>query len=502
MTTPEAKAATARRPSADKKWVIGQTEKIDKYYKLGKRLGEPGQFGYAVAATHLKTKSERAVKVISKARFTRSADRQYHYEQLRAEIEVMKKLEHANVIKMFEVFETETELYIVMELCSGGELFDRIKSQGNYSEKDAAKVLRQMFEGIRYMHSKGVAHCDLKPDNFLFLSKAKDAPLKIIDFGMSKFVKRREYFQVICGTPYYVAPEVIEGKYSEHCDLWSLGVVMFVMLFGYPPFYADQEKHGDLTDEMIFKLVRKGFAVETKDGYGAHFPKAIPVSDSAKDLIGKLLNLDTAKRITATEALEHPWLTGEKASPHPLVGNVLTNLTSFTGTCKFKTAVLSLMTDYLGPDELSSLKKSFKEIDENGDGTITLAELKKAFAKGNNDLKINESELEKLLKMADIDGDGALSYDELVKTSVHRKLVAKEERLWEAFCKLDLNGDGRVSADEIAKVLGDATKAKELIAEVDVNGDGTVDYDEFIKIWVKREGDLTPALNAAPAKKA
>jgi len=391
------------------------------------------------------------------------------------------------VIKLFEVFETETELYIVMELCTGGELFDRIKSQGSYSEKDAALVLRQMFEGIKYMHSKGIAHCDLKPDNFLFLSKAKDAPLKIIDFGMSKFVKRREYFQVICGTPYYVAPEVIDGKYSEHCDLWSLGVVMFVMLFGYPPFYADQEKFGDMTDEMIFKLVKKGFSPETKDGYGPHFPKAIPVSDSAKDLLAKLLTLDIAKRLTASEALEHKWLTGESASDKPLVQSVLQNLSSFTGTCKFKTAVLSIMTDYIGADELAQLKKTFQAIDENGDGSITLAELKKALQKGNTNLKIEEKELEKLMKMADVDGDGCLSYNELVQTSVHRKLVAKEERLWDAFCKLDLNGDGKVSVDEIAKVIGDRKKAEELIAEVDQNHDGTVDYDEFISIWMKQE---------------
>lgn len=285
---------TDKKANVDNKWVIGLTDKIENHYTLGRRLGESGQFGYAVLATNKKTGENRAVKVISKSRFSRSADRSYHFQQLRAEIEVMKKMEHPNLIRMYEVFESETTLFIVMELCTGGELFDRIKARGSYSEKDAALVLRQMFSGIQYMHSKGIAHCDLKPDNFLFLSTSDAAPLKIIDFGMSKFVQRRQYFQVICGTPYYVAPEVIEGKYSEHCDLWSLGVVTFVMLFGYPPFYADTEQHGDRTDDVIFQLVCKGFQNVTKDGYGAHFPKAIPISDSAKDFISKLLTLDIA----------------------------------------------------------------------------------------------------------------------------------------------------------------------------------------------------------------
>jgi len=299
---------------------------------------------------------------------------------------------------------------------------------------------------------------------------------------MSKFVKRREYFQVICGTPYYVAPEVIDGKYSEHCDLWSLGVVMFVMLFGYPPFYAEQ-------DDAIFALVKKGFSHDTKDGFGAHFPKSIPVSDSAKDLMFKLLNLDTARRITAAEALEHPWLIGTTASATPLVATVINNLATFSAGCKFKQAVLTMMTDSLTAEELQQLKKTFAAIDENGDGSITLAELRKAFAKNASEMKgITEGDLEKLMKMGDVDGDGKLSYNELLQASVNKKLAAKEERLWEAFCKLDINKDGKVTADELSKLLGgDVSKAKEMIKEVDVDGDGIVSFDEFVEVWYRQE---------------
>jgi len=334
-----------------------------------------------------------------------------------------------------------------------------------------------------------------------------DAPLKIIDFGMSKFVKRREYFNVICGTPYYVAPEVIEGKYSEHCDLWSMGVIMFVMLFGYPPFYADQSKHGDRTDEIIFTLVKRGFAAETKAGYGPHFPAAIPCSTSAKELIALLLNLDTARRITAAEALEHSWLKGTTATDTPIAASVLASLKTFNGNNKFKAAVLNVMTDFLGPTEIAQLRATFRALDENLDGRITAAELKKAMNKpGGAELRgISEEDLVRLMSVADADGDGALSYEELLHTALNRKLMAKEERLYEAFLRFDLNGDGRVTLDEIGRALGDPSKAKELIAEVDVDGDGTVSYDEFLLLWKTKEAPplaTTAPTTAAPAKAA
>lgn len=399
----------------------------------------------------------------------------------------MKKMAHQNIIKLYDVFEDKLFLYIVMERCVGGELFARIQAQptGAYSEKEASSVLRQITEGLRYMHAKNIAHCDLKPDNFLFTETGQNADLKIIDFGMSKFAKRREYFKNICGTPYYVAPEVIDGHYTKDCDMWSLGVVMFVMLFGYPPFYADPEEHGDLADSVIFSLVKAGFKPVTTDGYGAYFPVAIPASDSAKDLIAKLLNLDPAKRLTAGEALEHPWLMGSTASSTPIVTKVINNLKTFHASCQFKQKLLTMMTeDNMTDAELEALKEVFQELDENGDGRLTSAELQKAITMQKSGLKMSQAEIKQLIDLADVNKDGALSYDELVLTSVNRRLCNKEERLWAAFCKLDLNGDGRLSPEEIEIAMGEnSAAAKRLIAEADLDGDGTVDYDEFISMW-------------------
>lgn len=212
--------AQLRLSSGD--WVLEhETDDVRKHYILGKQLGQPGQFGYALLAEHIATGQLRAVKVINKGKFTRSNDRKIHFKELRSEIDILSKMHHTNVITLWDVFETLNELFIVTELCGGGELFDRIKSQprGSYSEAAAAGVLRQICSGIAYLHEHCIAHCDLKPDNFLFVDSSPDSVLKIIDFGMSKFVKRRQYFHSLRGTPYYIAPEVIQGQYNEGCDM-------------------------------------------------------------------------------------------------------------------------------------------------------------------------------------------------------------------------------------------------------------------------------------------
>lgn len=505
----------ARNPE---EWVLNEpTPDIKDFYTFGRQLGQPGQFGRALLAEHKSTGVIRAVKVVSKLKFSRLADRRMHFSELRGEINILKNLSHPNIIQLFDVYEDASDLYIVTEMCSGGELFDRIKAQpsGAYSEKAAAKILYQICSGLKYLHKHKIVHCDLKPDNFLFVDSADDSTLKIIDFGMSKYVKRRQYFRALRGTPYYIAPEVIKGQYNEACDMWSFGVVMFVMLFGYPPFHAEN-------DNDIFNLILNGFAPIVKKGYRAHFPMAIPCSDAAKDLISKLLTMDTAKRLTAEEALEHPWLTGVSADTAPMVSEVIYNLRNFSSHSKFKQGILNLMVNTLSEVDIQKLKKFFYEIDANHDGKITVFELSQALEKsgaavvlhteGEDSSSASASssssaattpthgqqrlsggrtvaqEVERILKQADIDGDGTLSYNELVLSTVQRKLSAKEERLWHAFCKLDLNRDGQLSGNEIMQVLGESSnEACKMIEEADKNGDGKIDFDEFLDVWLAHQ---------------
>jgi calcium-dependent protein kinase len=470
MGASDSKAKTASKPAAKvnaANWVTGgkSDPPLSAKYKTIRNLGEPGQYGRAFEVMHKETKKRCAVKEINKARFSKK-----NYEQFRREMRIMKDLSHPNIIKGFEAFEDEQKLYLVMELCSGKELFDRIKAKKRYSEKDAADVLNQLLQGIEYLHHHKIAHCDLKPDNFMFETDDEHSRVKIIDFGLSKMCRPREYMSSLRGTSFYIAPEVFKGRYTYHCDMWSLGVVMFIMLFGYPPF------HG--TDAQIAQLIRRGFFNEVRPGFGPWFPAAQQISKEARDLISKLLESDPAVRLTATEALEHPWFS--VATDKPLNNVVLSQLTDFTQKCQLKTAVLQAMSMSLSNSDLEQLQASFEALDQNHDGMITIDELRIAVTETKT---MTEEQVTAMLANADVDSDGKLSYDEIVMATVQKKLMAKEDRLYNTFRQLDMDGDGTLTAEEIEQVLGAQSDIAAMIQEVDKDSNGKIEYDEFVEMF-------------------
>lgn len=499
-----AASATPEKPPVLNKmlsgFVFGPTEDINKDFALGKTYGE-SKFGKAVHGTERKTKKDYAVKIIAKAKFSRDC-----LAQFRQEVEIMEKLNHKHIIRFHKVYEDQFNLYIVMDLCTGGEMFDRIKKKP-YSEKDAAACVRSVFDALAYLHANGIAHCDLKPENFLYESDAPDAAVKMIDFGLSKYLKPRMYFTQVVGTSYYVAPDVLKHKFNEAADMWSMGVVLFVMIFGFPPFYAE-------TNAGIYKAIQKGFAPEVKRGYGAWFPEAMPVSAGAREFISKLLESDPAKRMTAEEALNHPWVKGDSASGAVLDPMVLKGLRQFTARPRLRAAILRFMSDTLSEHEVESLQKSFALMDENKDGTVTLAELKKAMsALPQGSPSVDTAEVESIMKLVDADGSGSISYEELLLSYVHKKLTAKEERLWAAFQKLDADGDGRVTLAEVETALSqthipglgqqpaspspDRPQLARMLSEVDQNKDGSLDYEEYLKcMWDEGEEASKKAVEA------
>jgi len=204
--------------------------------------------------------------------------------------------EDAQSASAFSVYEKDTNEF------KGGELLDRINKKHRYKEVEAAPIIKMLFEALFYLHEHHrVVHSNLKPDNILFVNESEASPIKIIDFGMSKVLPRLGSLRGLCGTPYYSAPEIIKGDYAHGCDCWSVGVIMFVMLFGFPPFYADRQI-------AIYRLIQKGFDAKVKRGCGPWFPKEMAISDDAKDLMAKLMESDTSKRLTAKEALQHPYI--------------------------------------------------------------------------------------------------------------------------------------------------------------------------------------------------
>jgi len=280
------------KESGSGRQVNGTTkEAFEDRFTLGNTLGK-GNFSVVRMAVD-KTSGERvAVKCMSKAKLS-DADQ----KAIEKEVDILQSLDHPHIIKLFGLFEDAKTFYVVTELVEGGELFDRIVKKEYYSEEDACKVIKTIAEALQYCNSVGVVHRDLKPENILLVTDEDDSKIKIADFGFAKEInpEGEAELKTTCGTPGYVAPEIISGKrYHKEVDMWSLGVIAYILLCGYPPFY-------DSNQAQLFKKIRKGqyqFEPEFWD----------QVSDDAKDLVKGLLLVDVASRFTVEDVLKHPWV--------------------------------------------------------------------------------------------------------------------------------------------------------------------------------------------------
>ena len=273
-------------------------EDIKDYYEFGREIGRGG-FSVVVEGAKKGTSERYAIKCIKKANVERD-----DIKLLRREIQIMKQVDHANILKLFDVFESEEEFFLVMELVDGKELFDKIVERGQYSEKDAANIVRQIISAVEYLHERGIAHRDLKPENLLSSGADEKELIKIADFGFSKDFTD-DKLQTSCGSPGYVAPEVLTSEsYDKSVDMWSLGVIIYILLCGYPPFYADNAP-------ALFKKI-----MDVK--YDFDDPSWDDVSEEAKHLIRHLLVKNTEERYTAEQCRNHPWVLGENASDKPL----------------------------------------------------------------------------------------------------------------------------------------------------------------------------------------
>ncbi|XP_072924372.1 calcium/calmodulin-dependent protein kinase type IV isoform X2 [Hemitrygon akajei] len=269
---------------------------------------------------------------------------------VRTEIGILLRLSHPNIIRLKEIFETPLEINLVLELVTGGELFDRIVERGYYSEKDAADVVRQILEAVAYLHQNGIVHRDLKPENLLYASPAPDALLKIADFGLSKIVEEQVTMKTVCGTPGYCAPEILRGHaYGPEVDMWSVGVVTYILLCGFEPFYDERG------DQFMYKRI-------LNCDYDFVSPWWDEVSHNAKDLVRKLILLDPKKRLTTYQALQHQWVTG-KAANFVHMNNAQKKLQEFNARRKLKAAVKAVVaSSRLGSTSHTNIQDSSTEL--------------------------------------------------------------------------------------------------------------------------------------------
>ena len=445
---------------------------ISDKYEVVKLLGT-GTFGKVAEVRNKISKQIFACKEIAKKRIV-------DINKLKTEIAIMIKADHPNIIKLYEIYQDNFHIDLIMEECKGGELFERIirniEKHKNYSEKTAAKIFKQLISAIAYCHSQGICHRDLKPENILFLSEEEDSPIKVIDFGLSKIfgaynnIINNEMTSFV-GTAYYVSPEVLQGKYNEKCDIWSAGVILYIMLNGEPPF------NGSNDNEIYRCISQMKFS----------FPESKwkNISEDAKDLIKKMI-CAPERRFNAQQVLNHVWI--KKNAPHSK-GNIinlnLKHLKKYIYTSKIQKAVLIFIASRLHENEVNHLKQTFEEIDLNKDGTLTFDELKTCLSKVIDD----DGSFETLFNAFDTDNNGKVAYTEFLAGLIEKNIYMKQEKLLDAFKLFDFDNDGKISKKEVISVLKglniDDNNLKESIHLFDTNGDNLLDYKEFVEMMNK-----------------
>jgi len=467
--------------------VLGRpTENVEDVFVLGKVLGR-GQFGVIKLATHKLSGERYACKVISKRHLITESQ----IQDVRREVSIMHHVSgHPSIVSIYGAFEDRKNVYMVMELCEGGELFDMILEKGHFSESIAATIIRTVLEVVDRFHSYGVIHRDLKPENFLLKDKNDECSIRAIDFGLSTYYMPGKTYSEVVGSAFYVAPEVLRRNYSNKCDIWSAGIMLYILLSGSPPFHGASEK-------AIFKDILKG---EVR----FCFPPWPDMSAEAKEVVKLMLTQDPHKRPSAQDLLQHPWIRkGGTAPTDPIQPYVLKHLRQFANENRFKRLALKMAAESMTAEEISGLDVLFSQLDVDKSGSITFQELKDGLRQWN--VKMEDGELREIMNSVDVDGDGKLDYREFITATLHRHQLAKEEHILDVFLRLDFNGDGRLTMDEVQLALegeyGVDVKddIKEVFVELDLDGDGRIDYEEFLAMMRKGHVDLKKT-NSLPTR--
>ena len=425
-----------------------------------------GISGVVRECTHKKTGHKYAVKSLDLDKIGDEKGLEY----LKSEILIMSELDHPSIVRLEEVYESPDEIFLVQELCHGGELFDKLEDQEDYhyNEGECARLVKQMLSSVRYIHSKGIVHRDLKLENFLFATKENDSELKLIDFGLSKHFHEGEIMSEAVGTPYTIAPETIKGQYDERVDLWAIGVITYLLLSGETPFGGDggEEPLWQVRDRIL-------------SGKYEFEPDYIwkNVSDSAKDFINGLLKLDPDERISSAEqAQQHPWVVewSERCSQGSrdtsLSPNVMKNLIEFKGYGDMRKLLCEVLSFTLLPDQIQGLKKEFEILDTDGSGEISLESLKTVLmasaAHGSLGALLDE-EVEDIFNAMRVNKTTTtIRWHEFIAASLNMCRV-DDRNLRIAFDRLDSDHKGYISLDNVMALMGYADEdEKEAVREM------------------------------------
>ena len=440
--------------------------KLLESYDVIRQLGKGG-FGKVYEVRHKKTGEIRACKHLSKLNIK-------NLEKFKNEIELLRKMDHPNIIKLYEIFESDRSLYLIMEECKGGEVFskiiERINAKLMYSEKDAANIIKQVISCINYCHNKNICHRDLKPENLLYLKDGpeKDNIIKVIDFGLSQ---NNNKLKSKVGTAYYVSPEVLRGNYTEKCDIWSVGVILYLLLTGEPPFNGQN-------DQIIYSKILK---------FDLKFPeqKWKYISREVKDLLQNHMLVPENRRYTAKQVLEHIWFKNAPDTPLNQLGFNVHFFIDYIQASNFKKMSLMFIASRLDENEINNLKNFFTSFDKNKDGQISYEELRLGLLQLKSN-KISERDIYFLFQTLDVDKSGKIDYTEFIAATLQRSNYLRNDRLLEAFLNFDKDKNGKITKDELLIALkGEKSQEnliRKFISDVDKNHDGKIDYNEFLNL--------------------
>ena len=467
-----------------KEFFIREIEgKVTEYYEVLKKIGEGG-FSKVYKVKEKETGEIRAMKEVNKSKIP-------DLKNFKTEIKILAMLDHPNILRLFEVIEDEKSFYLIMEFCTGGELLARMKNN-HYKEKEAAKLMEQIVSAVAYCHEKGICHRDLKPQNILFLNENPDSPIKVVDFGISKIYdpslsslkeefgeseNKNKKMTNLVGTMHYLSPEVIKGSYTEKCDVWSLGVILYILLCGYPPFNGN--------NEIDIKKSISSLKLE--------FPKEQwkNISENAKNLISSML-CPEKKRISAKEVFNSKWLTSRLKKENQVnISFNLDKLDEFRHFNKFKQCILVFIASRLNQEEYGEIPTIFRKINECKSGMISFSDFK-SFIINNQMQEIvggeNDEEIRKKFLGIDIDNNNKIDFTEFLAANMDKSVYLSETKLRNAFDSFDLDKNGIINREDIIKILKidnliDSKKvASDIIDPNDANKDGKIDFDEFCKL--------------------
>ena len=444
---------------------------IREIYKFKDLLGR-GHFGTVRSAYRRFEKAPHklfAIKSISKKNLSIN-----HLNDLIKEVDIISSLDHPNIIKFYETYNDNYYFHIVMELCRGKDLLSRI-NKGINDEKIIATIIMKILHSISYCHSKGISHRDLKPDNIIFESPDIDSDIKLIDFGLSKKFKSSEKLHSILGTPYYVAPEILTKNYNEKCDIWSVGIITYLLIVGDVPFKG--KNNNDIFNKILHQKIN------------FNYNKWKNFSKEAKNFVQLLLQKDFNKRPSAQEALNHNWFINIFTKIHKSIliePSIFIALKNYKPCNILKKLVYKYIINSMGHAELKKYKNALFAFDISHNGYVDLTELNKVFELLKND--ISEEQIKKLMNASE--GKKYLNYTEFIMCCLNLKEVLKIDKLESAFRYFDINNDGYIDASDIKKdmlrfgkkIIND-DDVKKIIKEVEKNEKYCISKKDFFNCF-------------------